>query len=372
MFHKTLQTLRRPLGGKDAPGEYIMKNLKRITISRSSSILKAVQMIDSNSMQVALVVDGRNRLLGTITDGDVRRAVLKGILLTERAERIMNRQPVVAKQGDSQSKILSLMKQRQIHQLPILDVKGRVIGVEILDQILKSSSCDHWVVLMAGGLGNRLSPLTDHCPKPLLNVGKQPILQTILENFIEHGFKRFFIAVNYKNEMVKDYFRDGSQWGVQIQYLHEKRRLGTAGALSLLPDKPKQSLFVMNGDLLTKVNFKQLLDFHYQNKAKATMCVREYDFQVPYGVVKIEKGRICGVDEKPAQRFFVNAGIYVLEPELLKWVPTNSFFDMPQLFDELMRKKKRISAFPIREYWLDIGRMDDLEKAHGEYEKVFE
>ena len=208
-------------------------------------------------------------------------------------------------------------------------------------------------------------------PKPLIHVGSQPILETILKNFKDYGFRRFFIAVHYKNEMVRRHFGDGARWGVEIRYLKESKPLGTAGALGFLPAVPKLPLIVMNGDLLTNIHFDQLLSFHKAGRAAATMGVREYDFQVPYGVIKIKNDSILTIDEKPVQRFFVNAGIYLLEPRTLRLLPKNKPFDMTQLFERLIKSKERIAAFPIREYWLDIGQMDDLKRANGEFARVF-
>jgi len=264
------------------------------------------------------------------------------------------------------------MKLKQLRQIPILDDHGRVISVEFYDFIALSSQLDNWVVLMAGGLGTRLQPLTDDCPKPLLEVGGRPILQTILESCIKHGFNRFYLSVSYKAKMVEDYFGNGSRWGVDIRYIREDKRMGTAGALSLLPERPTKPFLVMNGDLLTKVNFKQLLDFHLEHCAQATMCVRDYDFQVPYGVVKIQQHRLVDIEEKPAQKFFVNAGIYVLEPEVLDMIPKDEFYDMPSLFMKLVALHHETIVFPIREYWLDIGNKVDFEQAIGDFSEVFE
>jgi NDP-sugar pyrophosphorylase family protein len=224
---------------------------------------------------------------------------------------------------------------------------------------------------MAGGLGTRLGELTRDCPKPLLRVGNKPVLETILENCIEYAFKRFYISVNYKADMLKDYFGDGSRWGVDIRYIEEKKRLGTAGALGLLPEDPTVPLLVMNADVLTKINFKHLLEFHEEHRSVATMCVREYEFQVPYGVVKIDNHRLLDILEKPVHQFFVNAGIYVLNPEAVSMVPKNTYFDMPALFEKLLQDQAETAAFPVREYWLDIGRKDDLERANGDYAEVF-
>ena len=348
-----------------------MKNWKQTLISASTTIQQALQIIDKASLQVALVVDDRQRLLGTVTDGDVRRGILTGVILSDVVSKIMNSDPVTAVEGDAREQILAIMKKRAIHQLPLLNSKGVVTGIETIDDLIQYGSRDNLVILMAGGLGSRLQPLTEAVPKPLLSVGRKPILETILENFIEYGFKRFLLSVNYKNEMLRGHFKNGSRWGIEIRYIQEDQRLGTAGALSLLDEKPNKPFFVMNADVLTKVNFQQLLNFHLENKADATMGVREYDFQVPYGVVKIDKHRIHRIDEKPTHSFFVNAGIYVLQPAVLKYVPKKKCFDMTQLFEKLIQTHHEVAAFPIHEYWLDIGRISDLERANGEFFSVF-
>lgn len=224
---------------------------------------------------------------------------------------------------------------------------------------------------MAGGLGTRLRPLTQDIPKPLLKVGNKPILETIIKNFANHGFVNITISLNYKGEMIKDYFGDGSNFGVNIDYVEENMRLGTAGALSLIENKPNEAFFVMNADLLTDVNFSHLLDFHSFSNSDATMCVREYEYQVPYGVIEVEESNVTSIVEKPIQKFFVNAGIYVLSPKVFDYIPKNEFYDMPTLFNTFIEKEKRVISFPIHEYWLDIGRMSDFEQAQSEYFRVF-
>lgn len=348
-----------------------MDKWRSIMVSPDAPILKVIEIIDAGAKQLALVVDGNGRLLGTVTDGDIRRGLLKGRLLNDKVSLVMNSYPTVASPYDSRENILALMKVRQLYQIPVVDEEGRVIHVEMLNDLLRPELKDNWVVLMAGGLGTRLRPLTYDCPKPLLEVGNKPLLETILLNFIDQGFHRFFISINYKAEMIKDYFGDGSRWNVEIRYLHEDQSLGTAGALSLLPEKPAQPIFVMNGDLLTKVNFEQMLDFHITHQAKGTMCVREYDYQIPYGVVNLDKHRLLRIEEKPLQRYFVNAGIYVLDPTVIELIPENNFFDMPSLFEKLMKQQEETIAFPIREYWLDIGRISDFERANVEFAEVF-
>jgi len=263
------------------------------------------------------------------------------------------------------------MNARHLHRIPVVDSAGVLVGLETLDELVQPVPRDNLVVLMAGGLGARLRPLTEDCPKPMLMIGNRPILETILLNFIESGFRRFCFCVNYKAEIVMNHFGDGARWGVEIRYVREREAMGTAGALSLLPEKPDKPLIVMNGDLLTKTNFASLMDFHASHHAAATMCIREYDYQVPYGVVKLEDHRLISVEEKPVQRFFVNAGIYVLGPEAVAEIPSRQF-DMPSLFDKLVEKGREISVFPVREYWLDIGHLADLEKAHGDFERIFQ
>ena len=348
-----------------------MKRWEEILVLPQTSLREAAQILDANALQIVLVVDEDRRLLGTITDGDIRRGILKGIALTEPVRGVMNPKPSVARVEDSRDSILVEMKRKTLHHMPLVDGGGRVIGLDTLDELINPQIKKNRVVLMAGGLGSRLRPLTNDCPKPMLKVGGKPLLETILENFIEHGFRHFYISVNYMSEVVKTYFGDGSRWGVEINYLQEDQRLGTAGALSLLPEKPVEPLIVMNGDLLTKVNFGQLIGFHAEHNAQATMCVREYDFQVPYGVVKIDNHRITGIDEKPTQRFFVNAGIYVLDPGTLDLISPNTFFDMPSLIEKLIEQKDETVVFPIREYWLDIGHLADYERANGEFALVF-
>ncbi|GIQ69988.1 alcohol dehydrogenase [Xylanibacillus composti] len=348
-----------------------MNSWTNILINPNTSILQVMKTIDDGAMQIALVVDEHTRLLGTVTDGDIRRGILNGQELHSPVSSIMNRRPLTVNIGKSKQAVFAMMKKKHCRQIPVLDDEGRVVGIELLDQFIRSRQSNNFVVIMAGGLGTRLKPLTDECPKPLLHVGNRPLLETIIENFIDQGFYRFYVSVNYKADMIKDYFGDGAKWGVEIQYLHETERLGTAGALSLLPEKPKEPILVMNGDLLTKINFQHLLDFHQEQTATATMCVREYNYQIPYGVIKMDQDRLIGIEEKPVQKYFVNGGIYVLSPEALGYVPVNQYYDMPTLFDLLISQGNKTTVFPIREYWMDIGRMDDFNRANGEYSEIF-
>jgi dTDP-glucose pyrophosphorylase len=348
-----------------------MRNWKKTIINPDTPIREAMQIIDTTAIQIALVNDEQSRLVGVITDGDIRRGILKGISLDQPVHLIMNQKFTSLPLGASHEEVLNLMKLKDLRQIPILDDCGRVVDLKILGDLIQPVAKDNWVVLMAGGLGSRMRPLTEECPKPLLNIKDKPILEIILENFIEYGFHRFFLAVNYKSEMFEANFGNGERWGVTINYLREKKRLGTAGALGLLPERPKLPFIVMNGDLLTKINFQHLLDFCQGHKAHAVMCIREYNFQVPYGVITTDQHRLKSIDEKPIQRFFVNAGIYVLEPEVLELIPENKYIDMTTLFELIISKGYETAAFPVREYWMDIGDLDDYQRARGDYKEVF-
>ncbi|MDR3725087.1 MAG: nucleotidyltransferase family protein [Terracidiphilus sp.] len=343
---------------------------KTSCIKPAAPIAEALRTIDESSLQIALVVED-TRLCGTLTDGDVRRAMLKGITLNDPVSKAMNPNPKTAFLGDSRELLVARMRQLRVRHMPIVDSNGALAGLEVVDEMLSQPALMNQVVIMAGGYGRRLSPLTDDCPKPMLSIGGCPILETVLLNFIEYGFRNFSIAVNYKAEMIINYFGDGAKWGVNIEYLRESKPLGTAGALSLLKERRKLPIVLMNGDILTKVNFNHLLEFHAAQDSKATMCVRDYQFQVPYGVVKVDGYQILEIQEKPTHKFFVNAGIYVLDPDILGLLLREEPIDMTDLFDRVMEAKWTHAVFPVREYWVDIGQHSDLDRATGEFEMNF-
>lgn len=348
-----------------------MENIENIKLRENSTIKEALEIIDKGSMQIALVVDENDMLLGTLTDGDIRRGLLKGFDLSSSIEQIVFKTPTIAKISDTKEDILKIALSKKLHQIPIVDYFGKIVGIKEIEELVKPKDKINKVVLMVGGLGTRLRPLTETTPKPMLKVGNKPILQTIVEKFAEYGYTDIVMCVNYKSDIIQDYFKDGSDFGVNIEYILEEQRMGTAGALSLLRDKPNEPFFVMNGDLLTNVNFEHLHNYHIATNSVATMCVREYDFQVPYGVVNIKDSKILSIEEKPIHKFFVSAGIYMLSSEVLNYIPKNEFFDMPTLFEKLISLNQNTVSFPIREYWLDIGRMEEYKKANDEYSEVF-
>jgi len=348
-----------------------MNDWKAVIVNERTLIRDSIVHIDKHEAQVALVADEDFRLIGTVTDGDVRRGMLAGVTDSAPVSMIMNRKPITARPSVERADLIHLMKSRQVLQVPIVDVEGRLMGLETLRELSENRLHDNVVVLMAGGIGQRLRPLTADLPKPMLQVGNRPILETILIRFREHGFRRFQISVNYKSDLIREHFGDGSTWGAEIQYLQESNPLGTAGALRLMPEKPDLPFIVMNADVLTKINLNFLLEFHLASNAIATMCVREYNFNVPYGVVRLDRNTITGLEEKPRQSLLVNAGIYVLDPEVLDMLPPTQSLDMPELFQSLLRSKFQAAAFPIREYWLDIGQPSDLSRAVDEFEVEF-
>ncbi len=347
-----------------------MKNFDILKLTPASSIKEALQIIDAGAMKIALVLDDKDHLLGILSDGDIRRGLLSGLSLDDSIESIVSKNPTVCGINDSKEEILKIAVAKKLYCIPIIDEKGVLVGVEEVDDLLKPASFSNRVVLMAGGLGTRLRPLTDETPKPLLQVGDKPILETIINGFAKYGFTNIVLSVSYKAEMIEAYFGDGSKFGVNIEYVHEEKRMGTAGALSLMKEKLSEPFFVMNGDLLTNINFEHMLEYHLSHNAIATMGVREYDFQVPYGVVNVDGQDILSIEEKPVHNFFVSGGVYVLSPDVLEMIP-DTYYDMPTLFENLIEKKKKSISFPIREYWLDIGQMSDFHRANAEYHGVF-
>lgn len=344
-----------------------MSKWESVLVSPQLALEDAIKVLDKEGLRLVMVVDAQRRLLGTLTDGDVRRALLKHTDLGVPVSTVMFSNPKVAYPGWTRDQLMALMERHQLLHVPIVDSEGAVVGLETLHGLLHRERKENPVFLMAGGFGTRLQPLTNACPKPLLKVGDKPILQLILESFVSAGFYRFYISTHYMPEMIQDYFGDGSRWDVEITYVHENEPLGTGGAIGLLPhvdiDLP---LFVMNGDLLTNLNVQNLLDFHNSHPAAATMCVREYEHQVPYGVIQSDGHHIQSMVEKPLYRYFINAGIYVLSPELVRSVSPNMRVDMPTLLEQQISAGRSVNMFPIHEYWLDIGRMEDFQRAQSD------
>ncbi len=349
-----------------------MKHWEDTLVVPGQSIREALLKIDTTGGKLALVVDETHRLLGTVSDGDIRRALLKGLALSDTIEKCMCRDPRTARVGDCPEMILATMRREKLHQVPILDELNRVVGVEILDDYLAlPATRENWVVLMAGGLGTRLGELTKNLPKPMLQVGDKPLLETILCNFVDQGFHNFYLTVNFMAEVIEAHFGHGERFGAHIRYVRETQRMGTAGSLSLLPEIPTEPLIVANGDLLADIDYAHMLDSHVDNEAVATMGVSEYELQIPYGVVHEQNGVIRLIEEKPLHKSLISAGVYVLSPAALTHVPQGERFDMPSLFDALIQKGQKAAAYKVHGYWLDIGRIHDYQKANEDIATMF-
>ena len=340
---------------------------QNVLIGPDSTIREALEVINREALKIALVVDNEQRLLGVITDGDIRRGLLNSLDLQAQASQVMNTVPVVADAEMPSRELNRMMVTAGITAIPVVQ-DGKVVGLKTLQHINECKQYDNPVFIMAGGFGTRLRPLTDNCPKPMLKIGDKPILETLIRSFVRAGFRNLYISTHYMPEVIRDHFGDGEAFNARIHYVHEDKPLGTGGALGLLPESLSSDLplIMMNGDVLTNVDFERLLNFHNESQADATLCVREYDYQIPYGVIKGDGNRIISMEEKPVHHFFVNAGIYVISPAIFKGVARNQHIDMPTLLEQHMQKDDNILMFPIHEYWLDIGRMDDVKRAQAD------
>lgn len=334
--------------------------------SEKSTLFEAMSQMDRDGVGALFILDENETMVGMLTDGDVRRAILRNVSLSEPISNAMNSSFVYGQEGQTKASLINLMKKIQKRHLPILNKDKKIIDIMLLDN-LDFKRNDTQIVLMVGGLGSRLGSLTKKCPKPMLEVGEKPILETIITAFSRHGFYNFTLSVNYMSHVIEDYFGSGNRWGVEIQYLHEEQSLGTAGSLSLMEKTPDKAFFVMNGDLVTSLNFQNLLEYHNEHDVIATMAVREYENQVPYGVVEHDGSYLIKMEEKPVHKHYVNAGIYVLEPDCLSGIPKNKVFDMPDLIESLITRKHKVATFPIHEYWRDIGVATELRLANEEF-----
>jgi dTDP-glucose pyrophosphorylase len=341
-----------------------LRQWKHLLIGPERSVREALKCIDEGGVQIVLVVDEADHLLGTLSDGDVRRGLLTGATLDTRVSAIMHRNPTVARDDELRHSIFAKIRRLGLHQLPIVDAENRVVGLETIEDMVIPEDRVNPVVIMAGGLGTRLKELTQTTPKPMLRVGDRPILELLIESFVDQGFRKFHLAVNYKAEVIERHFGDGRQFNAEIHYLRETKRMGTAGALGLLKVPPSMPFLVSNADLVARVDYADMLNRHAAMEACATMAVREYEFQIPFGVIDEQKGIISGIREKPVHRSMVCAGIYVMSPEVLSFIAPDKYLDMPDVFEEIIRSGRRAASYAVRGYWLDIGRIADYQKAN--------
>jgi dTDP-glucose pyrophosphorylase len=344
-------------------GDYWRKTLLNI----DSTLRQAIACLEESACQIVLVVSSENTLVGTLTDGDIRRGLLRGLDLDSPIESVIHKEAIVAPLQMTRDMVLQMMQANQIHALPVVDGARKVVGLHMLNDLLAPSPRPNLMVIMAGGKGTRLRPHTESCPKPLLPVGGKPMLEHIIERAKGEGFSRFALSVHYLGHMIEDYFGDGSKWGVRIDYVHEDSPLGTAGALGLIAPTPDQPFVVTNGDVLTDIRYGELLDFHLRHGAAGTMAVRLHEWQHPFGVVLIQGLDIVGFEEKPIARTHINAGIYVLDHSALESLGKGEHCDMPTLFSRLQSKGMRTIVYPMHEPWLDVGRAADLQEARNRH-----
>lgn len=342
--------------------------LVRSTVVSGTTIRGAMRALSSGAAGVALLVDRRRRLLGICTDGDLRRALLRGRGLDDPVDPHISRCPVTVGPQADRTAVLDLMRARSVQAVPITDRRGRLIGLHLLREILGAVERPHWAVLMAGGRGTRLGPVAEVIPKPMISVAGRPILERLVLHLVGYGIRRIFLAVHYLSPKVEEHFGDGRAFGCRIVYLREQKPLGTAGALSLLRPRPRDPLIVMNGDLVTDVDVSALLRFHHERGLAATVGLRDYVHHIPFGVVALRRDRVVGIEEKPAATWGVSAGIYVLDPKLLAWIPPRAPMDMPELLGRVLARGKRVGSYQIEGDWHDIARMADLRRIYGEEE----
>ena len=336
-----------------------------LSIGKDSTLRQGMEAIQRGACWIALVVDDDKRLLGLVTDGDVRRAILAGASLDDPVGPHMQTRFTAVPPAAGRSEVLDLMRARTFNQIPIVDEAGKLVGLHLLREIIGAMPRPNWAVIMAGGRGEQLRPLTDNVPKPMIKVAGRPILERIVLHLVGFGIRRIFLSINYLSELIEQHFGDGSRFGCRIEYLRESQPLGTGGALSLLPEKPEHPLLVLNGDLLTEFDVGSMIAFHAQGRYAATMGVHDYVQSVPFGVLDIAEGRVLGIREKPTMMYPTNAGIYVLNPALLDRVPRNTMYTIPALVEDCLARGESVGAFPIEDDWLDVGRPHELQRARG-------
>lgn len=335
-------------------------------INPDSTIEDAMKAIDKNLTGAALVVDNQKYVKGIITDGIIRRALLGGHKIEDKIEGIYSKEFKSVNKLVSKKKVKELMLKQKIRQVPLLDEEGKLVDLYFLDDIIGHQEKDNYVFILAGGLGTRLRPLTETVPKPMLKVAGKTILEHIIEQFKEYGFKKFIISINYKGEIIENYFKDGKEFDIEIDYVRENKKLGTAGSIRLAKDKLNKSFIVINGDILTGIDFENFLEYHDKNKFDITVGVRNYEMRVPYGVIVTENSIITDIEEKPSYNFNINSGVYVLSKEVIDYIPENKEYDMTELIKVVGINNGKSGVYKITEYWSDIGHMDDFNRAKEE------
>jgi len=343
---------------------------RKAILPAHATIQQVISNLDQVAIKIVLVINEAGALEGTISDGDIRRGLLKGLDINSAITNVIHRNPLVVPPEMTREMVMQLMVANKIQQIPAVNEHHHVVGLHLWDEIATSPVRPNLMVIMAGGMGTRLRPHTENCPKPLLLVAGKPMLEHIIEHAKLEGFSHFVLAVHYLGNMIEEHFGDGARLGVQIDYLREQSPLGTAGALGLLNPKPDSAFVVTNGDVITDIHYGELLDFHLRHNASATMAVRVHEWQHPFGVVQTQGVEIVGFEEKPVARSHINAGVYALDPDALNNLAADARCDMPTLFERLQEQSKRTVAYPMHEPWLDVGRPDDLERVRRNHAPI--
>ena len=339
-------------------------NTENILLNEESNIEDALKAIDIGAVGILLIIDTNFNFIGTITDGDIRRAILKGLGLEDPIKDIINRNPIYVKDSETMEDIKNKFIKHAIKQLPVINSQNKVVNLISINDILVIKGKPNHVVIMAGGLGTRLGQLTKEIPKPMLQVGGEPILYHIINNFKQYGFNKILMSVNYKAEIIENYFQNGLPYGVRIDYIREHKRLGTAGGIRLAKDYINEPFFVTNGDIFTNLNVDNMMDFHIKNKFDITVGTRKYIHQVPYGVIECNGQDIKSLKEKPKLEFQVSGGVYCLNPELIDYIPDDKYFEITDLINICLDKGLKVGSYQIKEYWMDIGKIEDYEKVN--------
>jgi dTDP-glucose pyrophosphorylase len=345
--------------------QIVSDRLRNVCVPETACIYDAMHALNRGAIGIALVVDSNQCLVGTVTDGDIRRAILSGSPLDSRINLHMQRNFIPVGLAAGRAEVLDLMRARSIEHIPIVDLKGKLVGLHVMREIIGAVTRSNWAVIMAGGRGERLRPLTEKVPKPMLRVAGRPILERIVLHLVGYGIREIFLSVNYMSEMIEGHFGDGSAFGCKIRYLHEDQPLGTAGALSLLPEIPLNPVLVMNGDLITQADIDAMLKIHSSEANAITVGVREFSQQVPFGCIELRNGMVHSIVEKPVISKIINAGIYVLSPDVFRTIPKKTNYPMTTLLEESLNLGHRVGVYPVEEEWVDVGRHEELLKARG-------
>ncbi|WP_461206461.1 nucleotidyltransferase family protein [Clostridium sp. DL1XJH146] len=347
-----------------------MKNIiEKYCIDEYSTIREAMFKIDRNLIGGTFVINATNKVLGVITDGVIRRALLKGCTLEDKVNDIYINEFKFVNKETEKRKVKEIMLDYKIRQIPVLNEKGQMIDLYFIDDVVSYGDKDNYVFILAGGLGTRLRPLTENIPKPMLNIGEKPILQRIIESFKEYGFRNFIISLNYKGDIIEEYFGKGDRFGVNIEYVWEKKKLGTAGSIKLAEELINKPFIVINGDILTGLDFDKFINHHIENDNDITVGVRNYEVNIPYGVLLTENDKITFLKEKPTYNYYINSGIYSVNPDMIKHIPYEKSYNMTDLIEDIMKNEGNAGVYQVTEYWTDIGQHEDFKRANQEFHK---